>query len=72
MSDLKKPRKQKKSKEPVQIQDLELNKETVADLTEAQAKHVQGGLRLPETRTDDGSASCYVTGCASQCINQCR
>jgi hypothetical protein len=45
MSDAKKPRKQRKSKEPLQIQDLELNKETVADLSDSQAERVKGGLR---------------------------
>jgi hypothetical protein len=48
MTDPKQPRKQRKSKEPLPIEDLELNKETVADLTEAQAEHVQGGRRMPD------------------------
>ena len=45
VTDPKKPRKQRKTKEPLQIADLELNKETVADLTEAQAERVKGGIR---------------------------
>ena len=45
MSDLKKPRKQRKRSEPLQISDLELNKETVADLTGGEAEHAKGGIR---------------------------
>jgi hypothetical protein len=62
MTDPKKSRKQKQSKEPLPIKDLELNKETVADLTEAEAEHVKGGFRAggggedsePPSRCDGG------------------
>jgi hypothetical protein len=63
MSDAKKPRKQRKSREPLEIQDLELNKETVADLTEAQAERVKGGLRAD----GDGENCTRVwTGCSTK------
>jgi hypothetical protein len=52
MTDPKKPRKQKKNREPLQIADLELNKETVADLTEGEAEHVKGGMFAVGTNTN--------------------
>jgi hypothetical protein len=50
----KKPRKQRKSKAPLPIQDLELSKETMADLTAAQAEHVKGGILAGEEKADGG------------------
>jgi hypothetical protein len=63
MSDAKKPRKQRKSKEPLQIQDLELNKETVADLTEAQAERVKGGIRAGDA--GEGACTYRATNCTA-------
>ena len=62
MADPKKSQKQRKSNEPLQITDLKRNKETVADLTEAEAGHVKGGMFAGEagmglkrpTPADDG------------------
>jgi hypothetical protein len=62
MSDAKKPRKQRKSKAPLQIADLELNKETVADLTEGEAEHVKGGMLVFSrmgTKCSDKRVCCW-------------
>ncbi len=56
MSDPKKLRKQRKSREPLEIQDLELNKETVADLTAAEAEHVKGGMFDAEVEIPAGAS----------------
>jgi hypothetical protein len=50
----KKPRKQRKSEEPLPIQDLNLSKETVADLTEGEAEHVKGGMLAGDEKADGG------------------
>jgi hypothetical protein len=60
MTDPKKPRNQRKSKAPLEIQDLSLNKETVADLTEGEAEGVQGGRIKRETSI---AISCAEQGC---------
>jgi hypothetical protein len=48
MTHPRKSQKQKKGKKPQQIADLTLNKETMANLTDADAEHVKGGLRVRE------------------------
>jgi hypothetical protein len=73
MSDLKKPRKQRKSSGPLQIADLELNKETVADLTDAEAEHVKGGLMAGEEDAglDQGRISMLLTLCGCRLTQLC-
>jgi hypothetical protein len=61
MTDPKRPRKQRKSREPHQIADLVLNKETVADLTEGEVEHVKGG-RILRTNVSQ-AATCAEAGC---------
>jgi hypothetical protein len=62
MSDpTKPPKKAKKTKEQIQIEELDLNKETLADLTEGEAQHVKGGLRRGVS----------VGGCTSTCATAC-
>ena len=63
MSDSKKPRKQRKSKEPLRITDLALNKETVADLTAAEAEHVKGGIRAGGEGADPEALSRVYSVC---------
>jgi hypothetical protein len=58
MTDPKKPRKPRKSSDPIQIADLELNKETVTDLTEGEAERVKGGLRMPATGPTEVDETC--------------
>ncbi len=52
MTNPKKPPKRRKSKQPLQIADLALSKETVADLTEGEAEHVKGGMLAGEEEAD--------------------